>query len=165
MITKAKEFAVKAHGQQMYGNKPYIVHLEAVVSNLKKYGETAQIIGYLHDVVEDTEVSLNVINEHFGEFITECVAIVTDEAGNNRKERKKKTYNKMANVSGDLELALIVKAADRLSNIQACVAGYNKELLAMYKHEHPTFQKSVYRQELCDDIWKKMDDSLNSSFQ
>ena len=162
MIEKAKKFAVDAHGEQKYGDKPYVVHLDAVVSHLKAYGENAQIVGYLHDVVEDTEISYEKVKEVFGEFIADCVGIVTDEAGQNRKERKKKTYEKMAKVIGDLELALIVKAADRLANIEACLAGGNKDLLAMYKAEHLTFQMSVYRKGLCDDIWQKLEESLGA---
>lgn len=162
MLKKAKEFALKAHGQQLYGDKPYIVHLQAVVSHLECYGETAQIVGYLHDVVEDTEVSYNEVKELFGKFIADCVAIVTDEPGSNRGARKKKTYEKMSKVSGDLELALTVKAADRLANLQACLTDDNKKLLAMYKNEHPTFQLSVYRKNLCEDIWQKIEVSINA---
>ncbi|MEA1980594.1 MAG: HD domain-containing protein [candidate division Zixibacteria bacterium] len=162
MIKKAKEFALKAHDQQRYGDKPYIVHLKAVVNHLECYGETAQVVGYLHDVVEDTEVSYNELKELFGKFIADCVAIVTDELGSNRKERKKKTYKKMAKVSGDLALALTVKAADRLANIQACIAGNNNDLLDVYKKEHPNFQRSVYRENLCEEIWQKIEASLNA---
>lgn len=161
MITKAKEFAVKAHGLQKYGNKPYIVHLNDVVSHLKDYGETAQIIGYLHDVIEDTNISYDEVKEIFGEYVADCVAIVTDEPGANRKERKTKTYKKMANVSGDLQLALTVKAADRLSNIQACNVGGNESLMAMYKKEHSTFLKSVYRKGLCDRIWQQIEEVMS----
>jgi (p)ppGpp synthase/HD superfamily hydrolase len=58
MINKAKEFAIKHHGEQKYGDRPYSFHLDQVVSYLVPYGETAQVIGYLHDVVEDTDVTL-----------------------------------------------------------------------------------------------------------
>lgn len=162
MIEKAKKFAVEAHGEQKYGNKPYVVHLEAVVNNLKNHGENAQIIGYLHDVVEDTEITYEEVKNSFGEFVADCVEIVTDEPGNSRKERKKKTYEKMAKVSGELELALTVKAADRLANIHACIKGGNTDLMEMYKGEHLTFQTSVYRKNLCEDIWRRIGEALNA---
>ena len=161
MIEQAKKFAVQAHGEQKYGVKPYVVHLEAVVSHLKDYGETAQIIAYLHDVVEDTEVSYEEVKDYFGQFVADCVAIVTNQPGSSRKERKKKTYKKMAKVSGDLELALIVKAADRLANIQACVADDNFKQLDVYKSEHVAFQASVYRKGLCEDIWQKINEIMS----
>lgn len=153
MLNKAKAFAMKAHGEQKYGDEPYIVHLEAVVANLESYGEKAQIIGYLHDVIEDTEVGYQDVKNVFGDLIANCVAIVTDEEGQNRKERKARTYKKMSKVTGELELALIVKAADRLANIRACVKDGNERLLSMYKGEHPVFRSSVYREGLCEDIW------------
>lgn len=152
MLNKAKTFAIKAHGEQKYGDEPYIVHLEAVVANLESYGEKAQIIGYLHDLIEDTDVSYQDVKNVFGDLIANCVAIVTDEEGHNRKERKARTYKKMSEVTGELELALIVKAADRLANIQACLKYGNERLLNMYKDEHPVFRSSVYREGLCDNI-------------
>jgi len=39
-LRKAKEFAVKVHGQQMYGDKPYVVHLEHVHEVMKRYRHT-----------------------------------------------------------------------------------------------------------------------------
>ena len=57
MLDKARAFALTAHGSQMYGDRPYAFHLEAVVSLLSGYGTDAQIVGYLHDVIEDTRVT------------------------------------------------------------------------------------------------------------
>ena len=57
MLDQARAFALAAHGDQMYGARPYSFHLDAVVRLLSPYGIEAQVIGYLHDVVEDTEVS------------------------------------------------------------------------------------------------------------
>ncbi len=157
MLKKAREFAINAHQNQKYGHLPYLVHLEAVVTILNNYGETAQIIGYLHDVVEDTDISCKDIKNIFGDIVADCVNVLTDESGRNRKERKKKTYKKMSHISHKLKLALIVKAADRLANVQACISGSNNELLNMYKLEHTEFATAVYRQGLCDDIWHMLD--------
>ena len=161
MIKQAKKFALEAHGDQKYGTHPYEKHLEDVVSHLKDFGDNAIVIGYLHDVIEDTEVSYQQVKDTFGSFIADCVAIVTDEPGTNRKERKKKTYQKMSNVSGDLELALTVKAADRLANIKACLIDSNQSLLNMYKSEQSVFKSSVYRKGLCDSIWSQINDCFD----
>ena len=163
MVEQAKLYAIKAHGDQKYGDKPYIVHLEEVVSHLINYSNDVHTVGYLHDILEDTDISYKEIRDIFGEFIADCVSIVTDEPGSSRNERKKKTYVKMANVQGLLEVALIVKAADRLANIQASVKGNNAKMLAMYKSEHSVFTTSVYRPELCDDLWKKITKALSTS--
>lgn len=156
MLEKARAFAIKAHANQRYGNKPYLHHLEAVVANLAPYGEEAKVIGYLHDVVEDTSVSLVEIESLFGPFVACCVSILTDEPGENRKERKIKTYQKMRQVTGKETLALVVKAADRLANIEACIKDGKLDLLDMYKGEHMAFSRAVYREDLCEDIWRKI---------
>ena len=59
-VKRAREFAIKAHGDQMYGDEPYIVHLDEVAGILHEFGimETiftnAYIVAYLHDTIEDT---------------------------------------------------------------------------------------------------------------
>ncbi len=166
MIEDARKFALAAHGGQMYGVHPYSVHLDAVAELVEKYvdqhGDELRAIAYLHDVVEDTETTLDAIEERFGKLVADCVAILTDEPGENRQERKRKTYAKMAEVSGDKELALIVKAADRLANMLACVADEKTELLNVYKDEHPAFQKAAERKELCFSLWYEMDKIVHS---
>ncbi|MCI5147155.1 MAG: HD domain-containing protein, partial [Candidatus Electrothrix sp. AR3] len=143
MKDKARCFALKHHGKQKYGRYPYAVHLEAVAQIVQEYGDTAITLAYLHDVVEDTEISINDIEQEFGQFIADCIALLSDEAGENRKERKRKTYAKMALVSGKAEIALLVKAADRLANMRACRADKNERLLKIYQAEYPTFKKAV----------------------
>lgn len=162
MKTEARDFAIAAHGDQKYGRHPYYVHLDAVAKIAAGYGETAEIIAYLHDVVEDTNVVLSEIEDKFGWLVSEAVGILTDEPGKNRKERKAKTYAKMARVSGHAEIALVVKAADRLANMRACLDDNNKELLAMYKAEHATFKEAVYRPNACNEIWSELESIFNA---
>lgn len=161
MNTKAREFAIAAHKNQMYGVHPYSYHLDAVASIVRKYGEMAETVAYLHDVVEDTDVTLDEIEKQFGSLVSRCVAILTDEPGKDRKERKSKTYAKMAKVTGEENLALLVKAADRLANVRASVADKNNKLIEMYKSEYPVFKSAVYREGLCEDIWRELETSHN----
>ena len=122
MQQKARAFAISAHGNQKYGERPYVFHLEAVAKLAEPYGDDATVVAYLHDVVEDTKTTVEAIASMFGPHIAACVALLTDAPGANRKERKAKTYAKLAEVSGPNELALLVKAADRLANVRACLA-------------------------------------------
>ena len=69
MIEEARKFAINAHGDQKYGELPYHVHLDAVAEIASEYGETVQIIAYLHDVAEDTSVQLQDIEREFGKFV------------------------------------------------------------------------------------------------
>ena len=163
MKERAREFAIKSHGNQKYGDHPYSIHLDAVAKIAGSYGEIAQTISYLHDVVEDTDVTVGEIESTFGSLVARSVAILTDEPGIDRKERKSKTYIKMANVSGETEIALIVKAADRLANMRACIVDNNQRLLEVYKTEYPIFKKSVFRDNACDQIWNELDRVVNVS--
>jgi guanosine-3',5'-bis(diphosphate) 3'-pyrophosphohydrolase len=162
MKKQAREFAIKRHGEQKYGEHPYFVHLDDVAKIASEYGDHATVVAYLHDVVEDTDTTLEEIESLFGTLTSQCVAILTDEPGSNRKERKSKTYAKMAKVSGELELALIVKTADRLANFRACVVQANQRLLTMYKNEHLLFKQSVYRPNLCEPLWKEIEGIVNT---
>jgi len=157
LISQARNFAIQHHGDQRYGDQPYAYHLDAVVALLEPYGNEAQVIGYLHDVVEDTAVTVSQIETLFGSLVAGAVGILSDQPGEDRKERKRKTYALMAEVTGELEIALLVKTADRLANVQACVDHNRPNKLRMYQQEHPTFRQAVYRQGLCDDLWERLD--------
>ena len=157
MLLEARAFALHAHGSQMYGSHPYIYHLDQVSNLLKDFGDSAQAIGYLHDVLEDTELEFAEIAHKFGLHIAQCVALLTDEAGATRKDRKIKTYAKLAQVKEVHSLALVVKTADRLANVSECVNGGNHRLLEIYKEEHPVFKDSIYRAGLCDFLWSELD--------
>ena len=151
-VKDARDFAIKVHGTQMYsGNRPYIYHLDQVVENLHNYGIYPQIIGYLHDVVEDTNVTTEEIITKFGVYVGTCVDFLTDNKTlPKRKEKKEAFYKKMKTVDENHKVVLIVKAADRLANVS------NGEKLQMYKREHTKFKEAVYRPGLCDDIWNKI---------
>lgn len=89
--------------------------------------------------------------------MADAVAILTDQPGKDREERKSKTYAKMSGVSGETEIALVVKAAERLANMRACDVGNDPKRLAMYKSEHPTFKASAFRPDGCNEIWSELE--------
>lgn len=88
-IKKAKEFALKHHGNQKYGKKPYMYHLEGVANkvddvlddfNIPTNDEETEhllIIALLHDVVEDTDVTSEELMEEFGLSIAFQVEMLT----------------------------------------------------------------------------------------
>lgn len=154
-VLRAREFAIQAHGVQRYGDHPYSVHLDAVAAIVTPFGKEAQILGYLHDVVEDTAVSREEVRSTFGDFIAECVSVLTDEPGANRKERKAKTNAKLSEVPERLHLALIVKSADRLANVRMSASKANSKL-DMYRREHSAFRHAAYRPHLCESIWSEL---------
>lgn len=114
MVTIARQFAIENHGDQMYGNKPYSFHLDDVHAIVVQFnlGIEYEIAAYLHDILEDTNVSKLKLIETFGEDIAEMVFCVSG-FGANRKEKQLNIKQKMPNYPRSINL----KMADRLANM------------------------------------------------
>ncbi len=161
-LLKAREFAIKAHGNQKYGDKPYKFHLQKVQETMKRYHIATSnlfilIAGWLHDVLEDTATSKNEIVKDFGEEVADIVYRVTDEPGADRTERKRKTYHK---IRGHIR-ATTVKLCDRIANAEA--SSDVPEKLKMYKNEHGEFRDAVCIQDhdsFLGDLWRHLDQLL-----
>ncbi|MEM7156795.1 MAG: HD domain-containing protein [Myxococcota bacterium] len=165
-IERARAFADQAHGDQRYGDEPYVAHLDEVagiVRTVAEHDPELVIMAYLHDVVEDTEVTLADVGQHFGEGVMGCVDLLTDSPGRNRKERKAATYARLARVeAGPLARALVVKVADRLANVRRCRRDGNRGLLAMYRKEHATFRAAAHRDGVVSEWWSELDRALET---
>ena len=89
----AIEYATQKHkGQKRKGkNIDYIVHPLQVVNILSQNGadEETMIVGILQDVVEDTNTSLEEIEQCFGESIRKLVAFESEDKSKSYRERKK----------------------------------------------------------------------------
>lgn len=139
LIEKAREFAIKKHANQLYGNDPYIVHLDDVyeIYNELYPNMTSDILGpacYLHDVLEDTDCTFEEIWKEFGWEVAQLVFLVTDESGTNRHERKQKTYPKIVSTYR----SMLLKLFDRIANFSAAKKN-NPKLFEMYQKEHAEF--------------------------
>lgn len=166
---QAREVAVRAHGDQRYGDKPYEYHLRAVVDVLVRFGATLDdnatapllIAAWLHDTLEDAGLERSSLQEQFGVEVAELVWRVTDEPGATRKERKPATYRKMRE-SG---LAVVLKVADRIANVEAALES-NRGLLRMYQREHDEFRSALRfgsRGMLADALWAHLERVLSVS--
>lgn len=125
-IERAYRFAEKAHsGQKRKSGEDYITHPIAVALNLLNMGadETTIIAALLHDTVEDTALSLDIIQKEFGVEVKKLVDGLTKFEKNTFAEKadldeKIETLRKWLSVfQQDLRIALI-KIADRLDNIK-----------------------------------------------
>jgi (p)ppGpp synthase/HD superfamily hydrolase len=160
-IRLAKEFAVAVHDDQglRYGEFSYEHHLKHVVNVLLELGETNKDVlasAWLHDAVEDTGVSIELIRELFGERVSAIVSAVTDEPGANRKERKAKTYLKIA---ADPD-ALTVKLADRIANVEHSKSAKNLRMFKMYQKEQLEFSgilRHVTELPIHECLWARLD--------
>lgn len=158
----ARKFAIEAHGDQKYGEHPYVYHLDKVAEIVRPWGDELMAIAYLHDVLEDVDLSwLDDIEREFGSMVADCVWCCTDSDAKSRKERKRLSNQEFANAKWSLYPALIVKAADRLANAIECAATGDSKL-EMYRAEHTEFRKAAYRPMLCDQIWTALDSILEA---
>lgn len=120
IVKEAIEFAKHNHSEQKrkYNGLPYFVHLEEV-ANL--YGSTCGgdstglAVCYLHDVVEDTGVTIYDLYPHFGSEITESVRALTDipDPSKNRATRKAETCKRISEAAPYVQN---IKLCDMLSN-------------------------------------------------
>lgn len=170
-IEDAQTLALDAHKQQKYGAHPYSRHLEAVVNCLERFGFHAReagsnpliediiCAGWLHDVVEDTQISQSEVESRFGFNVRDIVARVTDEQAPTREERKALTYPKIRGHFG----ATVVKLADRIANVRASLSD-NEHQFLKYAAEQKKFQDGIYVPTLADPMWGYLRFLINQKF-
>ncbi len=123
-IEAAYELAKKAHeGQVRSSGDPYISHPIAVAVILVGLGMDSDTIigGLLHDVVEDTSVTLEDIEKQFGADVAELVDGVTKLANipySSRAEQQAENVRKMLLAMAKDVRVVIIKLADRLHNMR-----------------------------------------------
>lgn len=123
-IRLAFDIAKKAHGgQHRDSGEEYILHPLAVAEILAglQLDDSAIMAGFLHDVVEDTSVSEQIIKEKFGEKVMALVDGVTKLSKlefRTQQERQAENLRKMfLAMSHDIRIILL-KLADRLHNMR-----------------------------------------------
>ncbi|ONH30696.1 HD domain-containing protein [Pseudofrankia asymbiotica] len=139
-LDEAVAFAVRWHGDQTRpAGEPYVEHLLEVVCVLVEAIGTTDIdvlrAAVLHDVVEDTECSLEDVRERFGDRVAGLVDWVTKPApseGQTREEVRAAYLTRLLSAPDD---ALLVKLADRLSNVQR-----------LDTHPRPEKRRSYYQE-------------------
>ena len=125
LIRKAFEIAVDAHkDQRRKSGEAYVFHPLAVaqiVASEIGLDATSIASALLHDVVEDTDYTLNDLEQMFGETIARIVDGLT-KISNLKKDRdvslQAENFRKMLLTINDDPRVIIIKIADRLHNMQ-----------------------------------------------
>ena len=127
LVKQARLFAIAAHtavGQfRKYTGEPYHVHPAEVAHIVERFGGTEQQIAaaWLHDVVEDTAVTIEVINTEFGPEVAELVGWLTDVSKPEDGNRAARKAIDRAHTAEAPVAAKFIKAADLISNTRSIV--------------------------------------------
>ncbi len=123
LINKAATFSKKAHeGQKRHSGEEYFTHVVETAKILAELGMGATTVaaGFLHDTVEDCEVTLETIEKEFGKEIAFLVDGVT-KLGSlryNGADRHNESLRKLfVAVSEDIRV-IMIKLSDRLHNMR-----------------------------------------------
>lgn len=169
-ILGAREYALKMHGDEKHAETSYEVHLGTVTEKLREklvayeidteMSEQIMAAGWLHDTVEDTDVTSFAIKSRFGGLVGTMVDFVTDQPGKNRITRHLTTYYKLRHA---LEVgyplarwALLVKLSDRFHNHARSIA-MSQKFASMYADEYQYFKFALWTPDLFQDFWDELD--------
>lgn len=140
IVEKAKEFAKKAHEsidqRRKYTNEPYIVHPAEVASIVASVPHTQEMVAaaWLHDVVEDTPITLNEVYKTFGKEVGDLVEMLTDVSKPQDGNRKARKAIDREHTSTASPAAKTIKLADLISNTSSIVE-YDPNFAKVYLHE------------------------------
>jgi (p)ppGpp synthase/HD superfamily hydrolase len=123
-LERALRWAAVCHRDQVRkaSDTPYVEHVMGVALMLDRlgFGEDVVIAGLLHDLVEDTQVTLDQIKDRFGagvaEMVGHCSEVKTDAAGRKRPWIDRKRDHLEALLQAPVEARAVV-LADKLHNL------------------------------------------------
>jgi guanosine-3',5'-bis(diphosphate) 3'-pyrophosphohydrolase len=137
-IIKAREFADHAHAGQArkYTDEPYITHPIAVVKILASVciDEDMLVAAYLHDTVEDTDVTLEMIQKRFGDRVASLVNDLTDVSTPEDGSRKVRKAKDLIHTSLAHPDAKTIKLADLIHNTSSLLK-HDPEFAKVYMAE------------------------------
>lgn len=150
LIQKAYDFAQKSHeGALRKSGEPYFNHLFATAKNIAELGMSATTIaaGFLHDTIEDTNVTPEEIQKEFGDEILFLVEGVT-KLGKIRHQgtaRYDESLRKLfVAMSQDIRV-LIIKLCDRLHNMRTLEHVPKEKQLRIAKETLEIYAPIAYR--------------------
>jgi (p)ppGpp synthase/HD superfamily hydrolase len=141
LVEHARMFAHGAHfavGQlRKYTNEPYIVHpaeVASIVATVPDATEEMLAAAWLHDVVEDTGVTLDQVHLLFGADVAKLVFWLTDVSKPEDGNRAARKAIDRAHIAAAPAAAQTVKLADLISNTKSIVA-HDPEFAKVYLEE------------------------------
>ncbi|MDA1197722.1 MAG: RelA/SpoT family protein [Proteobacteria bacterium] len=131
-LNKAYNFALEAHkNQKRVSGLPYVVHPIAVADILAelKLDSATIITGLLHDTIEDTKATYDIVLQEFGKEVADLVDGVTKISALENKASENsqaENFRKLILATSKDIRVLLVKLADRLHNMRT-IASFTSE--------------------------------------
>lgn len=127
LIIKAKNFATICHFNQKrkYTNAPYIIHPASVAALVEFIGKgSSEMIAasWLHDVIEDCNVTIEYLINNFNANVAYLVEALTEypNPNLNRKKRKEIQLKKFSLCNGDVHTIKLADLIDNTCSIVMC---------------------------------------------
>ena len=148
---------------------PYVTHLVATAFTLLDYTDDEDVVvsALLHDAIEDTDYTLDELQEDFGGKVREIVETVTEPKRDGEKKltwREQKTVYVRQLKKGPKE-ALLVAAADKIHNFRTIVEDYTDNYDRYVQDFGKNFDDrlEIY-QEIHDVINSRLDSPIKAEF-
>lgn len=131
LVQRADAFAAAAHDSinqlRKYGGEPYIVHPRHVREILQEFSSQPvtpdqEAAALLHDVVEDTPVTLDQVRTEFGDTVADLVGWLTDVSRPENGNRKVRKAIDLAHTAQAPVAAKNIKLCDCISNAPSITA-------------------------------------------
>ena len=136
---EALAYAAKAHaGQKRSGGDPYISHPVRVANHIRQFKQSHNLealisAAYLHDTIEDTDTTQEILHDLFGGLVASLVMELTSDPEEIKRVGKANYLaHKMAAMSS---YALVIKLADRLDNVKDITTARTPQWRAKYAAE------------------------------
>lgn len=122
-VSVARNLAIWAHQDQKYNGDPYVVHLDRVADlcqsrSLGSDKDFMAVAAYLHDLLEDTHVDLDLIGAIFKGLYSMQLFKVLRLVTRDKDSETYDDYIKRIAISGNLE-AIHLKLSDLEANLEA----------------------------------------------
>lgn len=133
LMLKSMYLAIKLHNGQKYGEHDYEYHLRNVVFNtsrlifsldMQEDQESYICTAWLHDTLEDTNITYDELLSEFGKEIADAVQAMT-------KPKNVPYWTYIVSI-GDNKIATLVKLADAVANYTECIKGNDQKRAAKY---------------------------------
>lgn len=150
LINHAIQFATTAHGSQVRkGNEhiPYIFHPIDVANEViyhsglaQEHIEVASVIAILHDTIEDTSVTYVDVLDQFGKEIANGVQFLTKNDDIPQPEQLSENLVRLVEAPQYVQVG---KMADRVSNLKAFPAMWDRDRIGRYLDDSVLISKSL----------------------